>query len=61
MDIEFVNEFLSVQRKTVEELVSKTLVLETQKNLAESKLTKAVTRIEELEKQLAKATKKGTA
>jgi hypothetical protein len=61
MDIEFVNEFLSVQRKTVEELVSKTLVLETQKNLTESKLLKASTRIEELEKQLVKATKKGTA
>ena len=51
MDIEFVNEFLSVQRKTVEELVSKTLVLETQKNLTESKLLKASTRIEELEKE----------
>ena len=58
MDVEFINEFLSVQRKTIEDLNSEILMLKTQKNLAESKLKASVERIENLEKQVAK--KKGT-
>ena len=58
MDVEFINEFLSVQRKTIEDLNSEILMLKTQKNIAESKLKASVERIENLEKQVAK--KKGT-
>lgn len=59
MDVEFVNEFLSVQRKTIEDQTSEILMLKTQKNIAESKLRAAIEQIGELEKQVAKVTKKG--
>lgn len=60
MDVEFINEFLSVQRKTIEDLMSEILMLRTQKNVTETKLKAALERVENLEKQLTKATKKGT-
>lgn len=58
MDVEFINEFLSIQRKTIEDQTSEILMLKTQKNVIESKLKASIERIENLEKQLAK--KKGT-
>lgn len=60
MDVEFINEFLSVQRKTIEDLMSEILMLRTQKNITESKLKAAIEKVENLEKQLAKVSKKGT-
>lgn len=60
MDVEFINEFLSVQRKTIEDLQSEILMLKTHKNIAESKVKMYFEKIESLEKQIAKASKKGT-
>ena len=57
MDVEFINEFLSVQRKTIEDLMSEILMLRTQKNITESKLKAAIEKVENLEKQLAKVSK----